>query len=335
MRLYNPLQLKKIIKNIIGVNYLNRRIDEAIVEKASHSRVNQLEQDISRLKSIVELLLAEECNEPCKAQIKDIMAKMGASQEIDFEAIKDKKFIFVCGLHRSGTSLFTKIMQNDPDISGFENSGVLKDEGQYLQTVYLTERDLGWPGSFGFADEAHMTENSRLVSEHSRHKIYRQWSNYWDVEKACLIEKTPANLLKTRFLQALFPNSYFITIRRNPIATCMATRKWSKSSMRVLIKHWLQCYDIWDEDKKHLKNYIEIQYEDFMVNPEKILESVCALCELENTEQLKAALENYRLSSSVNDKYFAEWKKEKFQKILAEAIYKEDFKRHGYTVHVE
>ena len=335
MRLVNPLHLKKIIKNIIGVNYLNRRIDEAIVEKASHNKVNELKNDVIILKEVVQLLLEENSNKENQAKISRIIENIGEPKEITTEHIEDKKFIFVCGLHRSGTSLFTKIIQNHPSISGFENTGVLKDEGQFLQTVYLPERDLGWAGSFGFSKEAHMTENSRLVSENSRNKIYRQWSNYWDSGKEFLIEKTPSNLLKTRFLQALFPNSYFITIRRHPIATAMATKKWSKSSMSSLIKHWIRCYDIWDEDKKYLKNCIEIKYEDFMLDPNGILKSVCELCELGNIESLNMALRKYTLSKKVNDKYFNEWNKLTIQKKFIEIRYKKDFERHGYSVDMD
>ncbi len=327
MRLYNPLHFKKFVKNIIGVNYLNRRIDEAIIEKASHTRVNELEHDIFILKKAIDILRENSEHNP---QLESLLEKLPDYDAGKLIANKDKKFIFVCGLHRSGTSLFTKIIQHHPDISGFENTGVLKDEGQYLQTVYLPERDLGWAGSFGFSKGAHLTEDSRLVSDYNRDKLLRQWSNYWDASKEYLVEKTPSNLIKTRFLKALFPNSYFIIIRRHPVATCMATRKWSLSSMNALLKHWICCYDLWDEDKKHLDNYVEIKYEDFIVEPVKTLQSVFKLCKLNNVPDLEKILNNYNLSSQVNEKYFDEWNKMKIEKIFANFRFKNDLKRHGY-----
>ena len=49
---------------------------------------------------------------------------------------EDKKFVFICGLHKSGTSLLFRILRDHPDMSGFTNTGVPKDEGQHLQSVY-------------------------------------------------------------------------------------------------------------------------------------------------------------------------------------------------------
>ena len=59
-----------------------------------------------------------------------------------------------------------------------------------------------------------------------------------DTGKEFLLEKSPPNIIRTRFLQAMFPNSYFINIKRHPIATSLATKKWSKTSLdsKVILK---------------------------------------------------------------------------------------------------
>ena len=64
--------------------------------------------------------------------------------------LKKHKFIFICGLHRSGTSLLYKILKSQKNISGMENTGVIEDEGQHLQTVFNAANKHGGPGKFGF-----------------------------------------------------------------------------------------------------------------------------------------------------------------------------------------
>ncbi len=137
----------------------------------------------------------------------------------------EKQFIFVVGLHRSGTSLLHAILREHPAISGFRDTGVPEDEGQHLQTVLPTGLELGGPGRFAFHPDAYMDEHHPLASEKTARLLWEAWRPYWDVSRPYLIEKSPPNLLRTRFLQKLFPNSWFIAILRHPIAVAYATRK--------------------------------------------------------------------------------------------------------------
>ncbi len=49
----------------------------------------------------------------------------------------DRKYVFVCGLERSGTTLLASNLAKLEDCTGFKNTGVMKDEGQYLQESAL------------------------------------------------------------------------------------------------------------------------------------------------------------------------------------------------------
>ena len=68
--------------------------------------------------------------------------------------MNNRKIIFICGLHRSGTSLLYKILKNQSQISGLEETKVVEDEGQHIQTVYPTALTYGGPGKFGFHEES-------------------------------------------------------------------------------------------------------------------------------------------------------------------------------------
>ena len=178
--------------------------------------------------------------------------------------LRSHKFIFLCGLHRSGTTPLFRMLQAHPEISGFSDTGVPEDEGQHLQTVFPPASHFGGPGRFGLAPEAHLTEESLLVTESNQQKLFGEWSRYWNLEKSFLLEKSPPNLIRTRFLQALFPDSYFIVLLRHPIAACLATRKWASGSLESLFEHWLHCHMLFETDRTHLKRVHVLKYEDLI-----------------------------------------------------------------------
>ena len=188
------------------------------------------------------------------------------------------KHVFVCGLPRSGTSLLGRNVARLEGCTGFKNTGVLEDEGQFLQDVYRSDHEIGGAGAFGFHPDAHLTEASPLLTPRNAERLRRCWERYWDTTKRLRIEKTPANLLMTRFLQAIFPNAYFVVIKRHPIAVSMATQKWKDSvrSLDYLFRHWLHCHQLFEQDKKYLNHVYELRYEDYVNDSERFHSEIAA-----------------------------------------------------------
>jgi hypothetical protein len=188
------------------------------------------------------------------------------------------KYVFVCGLQRSGTSLLGRNIGRLENCTGFKNTGVLMDEGQFLQDVYPIDAEFGGAGRFGFDPRAHRTETSPLLTPENVAKLRASWHAHWDKSKPICVEKTPANILMTRFLQAAFPNSYFIVMRRHPIPVSMATQRWkiSVTPLYRLFEHWLHCHELFEEDKKHLQRLYELRYEDYITNPAKYHQEIAA-----------------------------------------------------------
>jgi hypothetical protein len=215
--------------------------------------------------------------------------------------MQEKKFIFISGLHRSGTSLLYRILKEQDEISGLSKTNELEDEGQHVQTVYKPAYEFGGVGKFGFDINARLDENSKLINEINRKKLFNEWSRFWDLEKNILLEKSPPNIIRTRFLQKMFPNSYFINITRHPIATSIASKKWSKTSLDELISHWIKCHEIFNEDKKMIRNIINIKYEDLINNNEEIL------AQLSEFLKLNIKPSKIEIRKGINDKYFKIW----------------------------
>lgn len=181
--------------------------------------------------------------------------------------ITKKTFLFFGGLHRSGTSILHRLMRDNPDVSGFENTNVPEDEGQHLQTVFPPAKVFGGPGRFAFDSRSYLSEESRLISEESRDKLLREWGACYDLTKDVLLEKSPPNLVRSRFFQGLFPNSHFVFVVRHPIAVALATQKWSKTSIVELLLHWYLAHQKLLEDLNQLNRYHIFRYEDFIQSP--------------------------------------------------------------------
>ena len=180
----------------------------------------------------------------------------------------DHSFLFIGGLHRSGTTPLYYLMGSDPRISIFRNTGAIQDEGQFLQSVYPVDGYHGGPGDLGLNPAAHLTEASEYVKA-GRRSIYKEWKQYWNIKKPILAEKSPANIIRSRYLQAVFPDAIFIFILRHPIATCMATSKWTGAYMTTLIQNWVICHELLLEDLPFLKRAMVLKYEEFTKNPKE------------------------------------------------------------------
>lgn len=212
------------------------------------------------------------------------------------------KHVFIGGLHRSGTTLLADLLAQHPQVSGLSDTGVIEDEGQLLQSVYPVDMTLGGPGRFAFTADAHLTDASPLVTPESRERLLQAWRPYWDLTKPVLLEKTPGNLMHGRFLQALFPNSYFIFITRHPIANAIATYKWSGTGIYSLLHHWLIAHQRMAEDLAKLERVRVVAYEHLMQRPQVLLEELAAFIGL---PEHRFAL---TVDPTVNEKYFRQWR---------------------------
>lgn len=256
----------------------------------------------------------------------------------------DKDFVFIGGLHRSGTSLLHRCIADHPKVSGFSETDSPRDEGQKLQNVYEPAESHGGPGVFGFDSDSYLDESSRLANRDAAEELLAEWSEYWDFDKPVLVEKSPPNLVRGRFLQALFPKTHFIMIVRHPIAVSYATRKWTDvpkhlhrrassaigrrvfgklrafgPSLRLpiwlLIRHWVICHEKLKRDKEKIENLLVVKYESLTERPTSTLEKVWDFLGLEPFTPKR------EIKRGLNQKYFDRWRKLKEQRRLLGSLY--------------
>lgn len=218
----------------------------------------------------------------------------------------DRKFVFIAGLHRSGTTLLSNLLAGHPDVSGFENTGAPMDEGQHLQTVYPVGRVWGGDavGRFGFDPCAYLTERSSIATRENAEKLFNEWSKHWDLSKPVLVEKSPPNIIRTRFLQAMFPNSYFIVITRHPVAASIAVKKWcARNPVPGIMMNWTVCHERYRRDRRKLVRCLEIRYEDLVASPMAELEKISSFLRIDPFSEV-----NNQVRTGINDKYFTRWR---------------------------
>ena len=224
------------------------------------------------------------------------------------EITESHHFVFLGGLHRSGTTLLFRMLREHPEMTGFWNNKVasewtpLEDEGAFLQGVYPPALCYGGPGSFAFASESHLTESSELLTPENKAQLGADWFAYWDLSKHYLLDKTPQNILMTRFLQSVFPSSSFVTIMRHPVAVSLATTKWTTRRLASLIEHWLVAHETFETDRPHLQRVMTVGYETMAEDPMTTLREIYAFLGVAPHGT------SFEPTTEHNQRYFARWR---------------------------
>ncbi len=211
--------------------------------------------------------------------------------------------VFVGGLHRSGTTLLARLLASHPDATGLEGTGVPEDEGQHLQAVYPAAERLGGSGRFAINSGAHMIETAPQSTRENAQQLWDAWRPYWDSDRSFLIEKSPPNLMKGRFLQALFPSASFVFIVRHPVTVTLATRKWRRrTSLPKLMENWFAGHDVARDDLPHLQRVHLVSYEWLLADP------TSTMAEVADSLSMTGEVDVSSVDGSGSDLYEKQWR---------------------------
>ncbi len=218
---------------------------------------------------------------------------------------RENSLVFVGGLHRSGTTMLANLMATHPMVAGLTNTGGPMDEGQHLQTVYPLDEHHGGPGRFAFDPAAHLTGDSPLATPATAAILLRQWGRYWDASRPILLEKSPPNLIRFRFLHRLFPDAKFILAMRHPVPVTLSTAKWSPAvGTRDLLRHWVHAHDLATADLVGLPHTV-IRYEQLTTDPVTTMKTVAQFLDIPDDFDLGG------VDRVVNDRYFQSWQRQR------------------------
>lgn len=184
------------------------------------------------------------------------------------------RYVFVGGLHRSGTSLLARLIGAHPQVAAIRNAPVPENEGCYLQGAIPHTARHGAPMQFATDPDQHLTEDSRWNTLETRDRLQADWAPWFDPDQAWRIEKSPVNLTRTRLYQQLFPLSQFVIVIRHPEAVAAAVAKWVPDPAPALIDHWLAAHDQLATDLAYLHAAIVVRYEDLVMHPDQMMNSV-------------------------------------------------------------
>ncbi|MBI2706449.1 MAG: sulfotransferase [Actinobacteria bacterium] len=224
----------------------------------------------------------------------------GGSAERD-STVGSHQLVFIGGLHRSGTSFLARVLGEHPQVSRLSNTGVTKNEGQHLQDVFKVDGLLAGPGWFGYRPDRHLTEAARLATPESAQRLWRSWSPYWDLDRSHLLEKSPPNIVRTRFLQALYPQAKFVIILRHPVPVALATKKWSRSTELMLVGHWVRTHQVLVGDLAHLRAVRVVRYEEMVTDFAAFWQDILSFLDLAVVPSAEAP------RSAVNEEYLEAW----------------------------
>lgn len=197
-----------------------------------------------------------------------------------------------------------------------EDSDAPEDEGQHLQNITQTDEDHGGPGKFALSDGYHWTEaTSDPDPKDCGERLLHAWGNWWlrssrgdrrwtagapCTMRPLLLEKTPSNLVHTRWLRAAFgASARFLIVVRHPIAVALATREFLKAfdengdppPLRTCLRNWVTAHDRLAADAVELRKaallddarhgsgdsvLLRVRFSDLVRDPRAALDRIAA-----------------------------------------------------------
>ena len=189
-------------------------------------------------------------------------------------------WVFLLGVNNSGTTLFLNLMERHPELR------CMQWEGQDYTNELPHPNKLGvarlWTrrlADFRWTEEDEAADPLRVRYD---------WSLRYPRGAGFLFEKSPPNLLRSRWLQRHFRPARFVATFRSPYAVCEGIRRRESFSIEDAAQHWATANRILLEDIEHLDRVITYTYEEFCDDPTGVLRRIADFLELRQPFSMEA-----------------------------------------------
>lgn len=192
-----------------------------------------------------------------------------------------RKWVFVVGCYNSGTTLLSGLLGAHEQISA------LPTEGQFLTDQFAADHELGLPRMWCRREDLYRLTEDDPGPDVVRLK--REWGMRLDRSKPILLEKSPPNSVRMRWLQKHFENAHFIAIIRNGYAVAEGIARKAEPvhtaggwSIEQCAEQWRRANEMIEADAEHLDHLMWLRYEDLAEDPQREIGRVMSFLELED-----------------------------------------------------
>ena len=236
------------------------------------------------------------------------------------------KPIFVVGVHRSGTTWLANILCQHSKIAGIQherhfgihesaffdgimgNFGDLRNDNDFIQFVEI----------FAISDYFLLSRLDKNIFYKERPNTYQDFFRilmdcFAEKEKVDFwLEKTPAHTIYLEKISEYFPDSKFVSIKRNIVDTIKSTIKMqyytSNENISMIPRPFITIYLIYRYIKyyKYIEHFCKksnsikvINYEELKKSPEPVITNLCKFLDIEfESNMLK---KKYKPNTSFSD----------------------------------
>ncbi len=200
---------------------------------------------------------------------------------------RNKTWVFLVGCYNSGTTLLSGLLGKHPEISALET------EGHFITDQFIKDYDIGLPRMWVDREDIFCLNENSIGPDPIR--VKKEWSMRLDLRKPVLLEKSPPNSAKTRWLQEHFENAHFIGIIRNGYAVSEGITR--KADPKHLINswpieksayQWMRSNEILVNDSKFLKRFMWISYEELTENTVSTLDKITEFLGVEKFDSFES-----------------------------------------------
>jgi len=197
-----------------------------------------------------------------KPLLRDCLGRLNREVRIALTPIpKNKTWVFLVGCYNSGTTLLAEILGQHPEISA------LPTEGHFITDEFVKDYDIGLPRMWVKREDIFcLTEDDEGPDPL---RLQKEWGMRLDLRKPVLLEKSPPNAAKTRWLQKHFENAHFVGIVRNGYAVSEGISRKAEPRhladgwpIEMSAYQWKRSNEILIRDAEYLKKFIWVKYED-------------------------------------------------------------------------